>query len=85
MDLQVPEVQLASLMDAQGSVSTNHPVVAIYAALLLVVLTAVTALGILIGRMWQHRVDKWRELPSVNRDGHREDQISFDLRARYFD
>lgn len=85
MDLQVPEVQLASLMDAQERVSTNHSVVAAYAALLLVVLTAIAALGILIGRMWQRRVDNWRELPTVNEDGNREDQLSFDMQVRYFD
>jgi outer membrane protein assembly factor BamB len=85
MDLQVPEVQLASLMDAQESVSTNHSVVAVFAALLLIVLTAVAALGILIGRMWERHADKWRELPTVNKDGNRYDQLSYDLQARYFD
>ena len=83
----MPEVQLASLMDPQESVSTNHSMVALYAALLLVVLSAVAALGILIGRMWQRRVGMgmWRELPTVNKDGNREDQLSFDMPTRYFD
>ena len=61
-----------------GGVSTNHTSVFVYAALLLVLLTIVTgALGILVGRMWQRRVEKWHELPAVEKDGYLEPTSSF--------
>ena len=84
-DIKVSEVHLDSLMDAQGNVSTSHTSVFVYAALFLVLLTIVTALGILVGRIWQRRVDRWHELPAVEKDGYLKDETSFDLQTRFMD
>jgi hypothetical protein len=72
--------------ETQGNVSTSHMIVFINAALLLVLLTIVTALGILVGRMWQRRVDWWwHELPAVDEDGYLEDETSLNLQTRFMD
>ena len=68
--------------ETQGNVSTSHMIVFVYAALLLVLLTIVTALGILVGCTWLRRVDCWwHELPAVDMDGYLEDETTFNLQT----
>ena len=67
--------------ETQGNVSTSHMIVFVYAALLLVLLSIVTALGILVGRTWLRCVDWWHELPAVDTDGYLEDETSFNLQT----